>query len=85
MRHCVLCGAVLTTNGKRCHECVVKLGEQAAAMLRAGHPAAEVAGHLDYPSADGIVKLAVTHGGYGRTWPQRVMTTLRHLIGNGSR
>ena len=84
-RHCVLCGAVLTTNGKRCHDCVVELGVNAAAMLRAGQEPAEVAGHLDYPSTEGILALAVTHGGYGSRRTHRVMVTLRRIFGIGHR
>ena len=83
VRHCVMCGAVLTTNGKRCHGCVVKLGVQAAGLLQGGHDPADVAAALDYPSAEGIVKLAVVHGGYGQprpSWLHRVATTVRDFF-----
>lgn len=82
-RHCVLCGAVLTTNGKRCHTCVVKLGRDAAPLLRAMAPI-DVAEHLGYPSADGIVKLAIVHGGYGqprlKRWLHTVAATVRDIF-----
>ena len=84
VRYCA-CGAVLTTNGKRCHECVVKLGVNAAAMLRRrGADPANVAAALDYPSAEGILKLAVVHGGYGqprhRLWLHTVAATFRDIF-----
>lgn len=81
VRHCILCDAVLTTNGKRCHDCVAQLGVQAAAMLRARQAPADVAALLGYPSDDGIVKLAVVHGGYGqprrKRWLQRISQWMR--------
>ncbi len=83
VRYCVLCGAVLTTNAKRCHDCVVKLGQLAAPMLRARQSPEEVAAVLDYPSAEGIVKLAVVHGGYGQPhpgWLRRVAATVRDIF-----
>ena len=84
VRYCVRCSAVLTTNGKRCHDCVVKIGEQAAGLLRAGYSPAEVAAYTGYPSEDGVVKLAVVHGGYGqeppRSWLQRVTVTVRDIF-----
>lgn len=90
-RRCVLCEAVLTTNGKRCHDCVVQLGVDAAGLLRAGHTPEEVAAALDYPSAEAITKLAVVHGGYGQAPPappsrwHRVTATVRHLFGRTDR
>ena len=84
VRYCVMCGATLTTNGKRCHDCVVKLGVNADGLLRGGHDPDDVAAALDYPSAEGIVKLAVVHGGYGqprrKRWLQRVTTTVRDIF-----
>lgn len=88
-RYCVVCDAPVTTNGRRCHDCVVAIGVKAAAMLRAGDPPGRVAAALDYPSADGVVTLAIRHGGYGRSQlarqAQRVITTLRHLLLGGPR
>ena len=92
VRHCVRCQAVLSTNGKRCHPCVVELGQLAAPLLgrylRRGRApeevAVQVAAELDYPSAEGIVKLAVVHGGYGQPrrgrWLQRVTATVRDIF-----
>jgi hypothetical protein len=84
VRYCVLCDSVLTTNGKRCHDCVVRLGEQAAGLLRGGHDPEDVAAALEYPSAEGIVKLAVVHGGYGqprlKRWLHRVTATVRDIF-----
>ena len=82
-RHCVRCHAILSTNGKRCHLCVVDLGQQAAGLLRAGHAPEDVATALDYPSTEGIVKLAVVHGGYGQprpSWLHRVAATVRDFF-----
>jgi hypothetical protein len=84
VRHCFNCTAVLTTNGKRCHECVVKIGVDAAAMLRTGLEPWDVAERLGYPSIDGIVKLAVVHGGYGqprlKRWLHSVTATVRDFF-----
>ena len=78
-----------TTNGKRCHGCVVELGQLAAPLLRgplfrAGRDSVEVAAELDYPSAEGIMKLAVVHGGYGqprlKRWLHTVAATVRDIF-----
>lgn len=77
-RYCIMCGSVLTTNGKRCHDCVVRLGVVAAGLLRWGGKPDDVAADLGYPSAEGIVKLAVVYGGYGqprlKLWLQRILS-----------
>ena len=65
-RRCVRCDAVLETNGRRCHACVVQIGVLAADMLRDGVPLKLACQELDYPSEDGLHTLAVTHGGYGQ-------------------
>ena len=84
VRHCVICGDILTTNGKRCHDCVVQLGVAAAELLRSGSTPEVVAAACRYPSADGIVKLAVVHGGYGQPrrsrWLHRVAATVRDIF-----
>ena len=91
VRHCVRCQAILSTNGKRCHPCVVELGQLAAPLLRSGirsgrapaEVAAGVAAALDYPSAEGIVKLAIVHGGYGAERPgrlRRMAATVRNIF-----
>lgn len=79
VRHCVRCGGEFTGNARRCHECVVAIGIEAARLMRAGKSAPAAAAALDYPSVEGIVSLAVTHGGYGRSFTQRVLVTLRGL------
>ena len=91
VRHCVRCGAILTTNGKRCHDCVVKLGQLAAPLLESGirsgrapeEVAVNVAADLGYPSAEGIVKLAMVYGGFGQPrpgWWHRVTATVRDFF-----
>lgn len=80
---CVRCSCAFTGNGKRCHNCVVTIGEEAAALLRSGETLAKAAELLEYPSVDGLHTLAVKYGGYGVEPPsrsQRVKTTLRHII-----
>ena len=83
-RHCIRCGATLKTNGRRCHDCVVELGRVAAPLLRAGRTPDEVAAELGYSSSEGIVKLAVVHGGYGqpriKRWLHRVAATVRDIF-----
>lgn len=77
---CARCGGPFKGNGKRCHDCVVAIGQEAARQLRAGKSAAEVAAALDYPSVDGILALAVTHGDLGRSRSHRALVTLRGLL-----
>ena len=94
VRICILCGGEVKTNGRRCTTCVAELGVLAAKMLRAdktpdrAKAAVKVAAALDYKNkggaliTDGIVKLAIVHGGYGQPWFLRLLhsvtTTLRH-------
>ena len=79
VRLCILCSAPVTHGGKRCHECVVKIGQEAAALIRTGLPLEEVAARLDYPSVSGVGTLAAR---YGRrlTWWHRAAVTLRGLF-----
>jgi hypothetical protein len=65
-RYCVCCGSLLTTNGQRCHPCVVSIGEQAADLLRSDPRLDKACDLLDYPSAVGLHNLAAKYGGYGR-------------------
>jgi hypothetical protein len=83
---CILCGLPVDKGGRRCHACVVGLGEQAAEMLSAGVPLGEVMKALDYPSAEGLHTLAVKYGGYAQRpapspsrW-HRVTATLRDRL-----
>jgi hypothetical protein len=66
-RICVMCRErPVTRGGKRCHECVVWLGEQAAGeYLHKGRSILEACDELDYPSAEGLQRLAERYGGYG--------------------
>jgi len=83
-RTCVRCGEPFNGNGRRCHACVVMIGVTAAQLLSAGTTLADAMTALDYPSAEGLHKLAVTYGGYGlhsrRSWWQRVTATVRDWL-----
>ena len=79
-KHCARCGAVFTTNGNRCHPCVVIIGKQAAELLWSGVKLDRACDILDYPSAPGLHHLARKYGGYGRpswTWRLRRRVTQR--------
>jgi hypothetical protein len=65
-RFCVRCSSLLTTNGNRCHPCVVIIGQQAAELFWSGVPLDKACDRLEYPSAVGLHTLAVKYGGYGR-------------------
>lgn len=65
-RNAPACGNLVRTEGRRCLDCVRQVGVDAAALLAAGRPLAEVAaGFRNGP--DWIFKLAVEHGGYTGT------------------
>lgn len=84
---CVRCGDEFTGNGRRCHRCVVELGQEAARLLRAGARLDDVAEQLGYPSAGGLHTLAVRYGHYGQPWTRRViarLVTLRHRRDSGT-
>jgi hypothetical protein len=85
-KHCVRCGEPFTGNGRRCHACVVAIGQEAAALLRSGVTLSAAAEQLEYPSPEGLHTLAVKYGGYGvetLRWTRRVMTTVRRLFPGG--
>jgi hypothetical protein len=88
---CILCGEPVDKGGRRCHACVVSIGEQAAALLSAGTTLADACRQLDYPSAEGLHTLAVKYGGYAQPpaprpgWLHRVTATLRDRFRQGSR
>lgn len=75
-RICIVCETrPVTKGGKRCHECVVAIGVQAAPLLEAGVPLGKACAMLDYPSPEGLHTLARKYGGYGQrpaSWSQRV-------------
>jgi hypothetical protein len=60
---CIRCSAEFEGAGRRCHACVVEIGEQAARLLVAGVPLDQVAERLDYPSLGGALTLAQKYGG----------------------
>jgi hypothetical protein len=76
---CVRCELLFTGNGKRCHPCVVEIGEAAAMMLSGGTPLGVACEVLEYPHPEGLHTLAVRYGGYGvqrPAWPRRVFVTV---------
>lgn len=79
-KHCAVCDVVFTTNGNRCHPCVVSIGKQATELLWQGVKLDKACDILSYPSAPGLHHLAVKYGGYGRpswTWRLRRWITQR--------
>lgn len=88
-KHCVRCEEEFRGNGRRCHACVVAIGQEGAALLRSGVTLGAAAEQLEYPSAEGLHTLAVKYGGYGAeppatpSWTRRVMTTVRRLFPGG--
>jgi HNH endonuclease len=65
VRPCVRCGQPVDKGGRRCHACVVEIGEVAAQLLESGVALDEVCGRLGYPSESGLHTLARKYGGYG--------------------
>ena len=94
-RACVRCGGLFTAKGRRCPACLVTIGQQAAAMLRAGMNIGVVTLRVGYRNEEWVHQLASRNGGYtgslaeaqaqGRSWSQRVMATLRHGLRIGRR
>lgn len=93
-RPCVRCGGMFTAKGRRCPACVTAIGQQAAAMLRAGRNLDVVTLRAGYQNQEWVHKLACRHGGYtgsleqaqaqGRSLSHRVMATLRHRLRIGA-
>jgi hypothetical protein len=86
-KRCVRCNGPFMGNGRRCHACVVWIGETAAQMLSAGTTLAGACEQLEYPSPEGLHTLAVKYGGYGLraaprpdSWLRRVIATLRDWL-----
>jgi hypothetical protein len=73
-KECARCSEPFEGNGRRCHPCVKAIGKESARMLRSGVPLEDVAKRLDYPSVEGIHKLAVRYGGYGKPLLSRYVT-----------
>ena len=94
-RSCARCGGMFTAKGRRCPACLVAIGQQAAAMLRAGMNIGVVTLRAGYRNEEWVHQLASRHGGYagslaqaqaqGRSWSQRVTATLRHGLRLGRR
>jgi hypothetical protein len=57
------CGELVINEGRRCKECVERVGREAAAMLGRGVNLYDVAEHFGYTAPDWVWKLAVEHGG----------------------
>ena len=70
LKHCIICGDVFETPGRRCHDCLDTIGREAAALLNAGTPLARCCEVLRYPSAEGLLKLAAKHANGPSTFPK---------------
>lgn len=75
------CGAQLTRGGKRCHDCVVKLGVDGTALLRSGMLLEDAGKQLAYPAVH-LHTLCVKYGGWGSPPPRShpVTATLRSIF-----
>jgi NUMOD4 motif len=79
---CVRCDREFHGSGRRCHACVVEIGQRAADYLAEGSDLGKVAEVFDYPSEVGIWRLAVKYGGVTvvlRTELEAVNRRLRDL------
>ena len=87
---CVRCGAP-ATRGRRCHECVVAIGQEAGDMLRAGVKLEDANERIGYGNAVYLHTLAVTYGGWGqcptcsRSATKSPAVTLRERLGRALR
>jgi hypothetical protein len=57
------CGALVINEGRRCPDCVRRVGGEAAAMLGRGVNLFDVAEHFGYTTPDWVFKLATEYGG----------------------
>lgn len=57
------CGALVISEGRRCMDCVKRVGCEAAELLDRGVNLYDVAAHFGYTTPDWVWKLAVEHGG----------------------
>jgi hypothetical protein len=57
------CGQLVISEGRRCLDCVRRVGQEAAAMLGRGVNLYDVAEHFGYTAPDWVWKLATEHGG----------------------
>lgn len=60
---CPRCESEHADPGRRCHKCVVELGQRAAPLIEETLDPERAARELDYPSPAGLFKLAVKYGG----------------------
>lgn len=63
---CIRCGGPVTKGGRRCHDCVVEIGREAADLLRAGVKLEDANEQLGYANAVYLHNLAVKYGGWGQ-------------------
>jgi NUMOD4 motif/HNH endonuclease len=84
-RPCIVCGAPVDRGGRRCHGCVVKLGEQAAALLRSGVTLEEANDQLGYGNGVYLHTLAVKYGGWGTLPPPQPSPDVTTSGGRGDR
>jgi hypothetical protein len=57
----------VVTPDRRCVDCVIAVGREAADLLRLGMPLQQVAERFGYTGPDWVYSLAVKHGGYEGT------------------
>lgn len=87
------CGNKVVNPGRRCVSCVIEVGEQAAALLRARENLEDVAAKFGYTGSDWVYSLAVKYGGYTGSkrearlqrppMSRRVTATVRGWFGRG--
>jgi hypothetical protein len=89
---CIRCGGPITRpGGRRCHECVVAIGQEAADLLRAGVRLEDANEQLGYANAVYLHALAVKYGGWGccpacsRTATETAPVTFRERLGRALR
>lgn len=85
---CIRCGAAkVGSPRRRCHECVVEVGQLAAALLRKGKRLDEASDDLDYGNPAYLHVLAVKYGGWGHcpacSCSPTVKLTLRERLRRG--
>jgi hypothetical protein len=66
-RNAPACPNMVVTPDRRCVDCVIAVGREAADLLRLGMPLQQVAERFGYTGPDWVYSLAVKHGGYEGT------------------
>lgn len=89
---CIRCGGPITRpGGRRCHECVVAIGKEAADLLRAGVRLEDANERIGYANAVYLHALAVKYGGWGscpacsRTATEAAPVTIRERLARAIR